>query len=130
MATAATGTAAGAAGAATAATATAAGAAGAATATAGVAKGQTPLVDAIQQQTAQIQHVLHRYIVTEQNLLFEQRCADWMIIQLVRALDRFVATFNTHAFLRRVPLLCRLAEQCGPPVETGMQQKTEKQRAF
>lgn len=35
---------------------------------------------AIDEQTTNIKEVMCRYIVTEQNLLFERRCKDWMIV--------------------------------------------------
>lgn len=85
------------------------------------------LDDAIDQQQAQLQRIMHRYIVTEQNLLFERRCADWMLVQFICDLDRFVSTFNTHSFLKQVPLLCRLDDQCGAGTA---EERTSSQQLF
>jgi len=81
---------------------------------------------AINSQMDDIKDVIHRYIVTEQNLLFERRCKDWMIIQFVRSLDQFIANFNSHVFFRKMPLLCNMDEQFGKVGE----EKTEKQEQF
>jgi len=82
---------------------------------------------AIDRQEKQLSKIVRRYIVTEQNLLFERRCADWMLVSFVRDLDRFVAAFNVHSFMQRVPLLCTLSDQCGTANES---QRTDAQRQF
>ena len=78
----------------------------------------TRLDRAIAQQRRHLSSIMERYIVTEQNLLFERRCVDWTLIRMVRTLDHFVATFDYHVFLARVPLLCRLAQLLQEPTNT------------